>query len=159
MQTIPLWYYVANFGPRVLCAVIAFVVLWLLARRAHSGAMWWLLVAVGVWPLLSAVYGLWLSYTMMNFRGPGMSSWVAVWSGAAALAFPVVTCVLSIVAAVKLARELTLRPPGAEPLCPCCGYNLRGLDTNRCPECGTPFLCETRYLVRTAGPSAAPPTA
>lgn len=34
--------------------------------------------------------------------------------------------------------------PGAEPitdelLCPACGYNLRGLTINRCPECGQDF--------------------
>jgi hypothetical protein len=31
-------------------------------------------------------------------------------------------------------------------LCPRCGYRLRGIDSSRCPECGTPFNAEELIL-------------
>jgi hypothetical protein len=31
-------------------------------------------------------------------------------------------------------------PPRLPPICPQCGYNLTGLNSNRCPECGHVFM-------------------
>ena len=42
--------------------------------------------------------------------------------------------------------------PDADPLCPQCGYNLRGLDAGRCPECGLP--AGSASVARTAIPWA-----
>jgi hypothetical protein len=39
-------------------------------------------------------------------------------------------------------RELRLRATNATILCPVCAYNLTGLNTTRCPECGRPFTID-----------------
>jgi hypothetical protein len=39
-------------------------------------------------------------------------------------------------------RELRLRNASTTILCPVCGYNLTGLDTTRCPECGRHFTID-----------------
>jgi hypothetical protein len=39
-------------------------------------------------------------------------------------------------------REARLRSASTTILCPVCGYNLTGLNTTRCPECGRQFTID-----------------
>lgn len=118
------------------------VVLLVLARRTRRAGMWWLFVALGIWPILSIVTNRALIWFGLQVYGPSMM-WVyyVSWTG-----MQVVGVFLEIVAAVKLAR--IPGPLPSEPLCPTCGYNLTGLAEDRCPECGMGFVAEIRYLTR-----------
>ena len=49
-------------------------------------------------------------------------------------------------------RRRTVRLARWRPACPECGYNLRKLAENRCPECGEPFLTTQRAYRRWARP-------
>ena len=132
------------FLPFLLCPIIVGGVLYRLARRTRINGLWWLFVALGVWPVISLVARQ-LGIMLLAVRA-GPSS-VPSYSLGIGIAVAVVSMALQIVAGVKLARTAE-RPLPAEPLCPGCGYNLTGLPDNCCPECGTQFVCETRYVTR-----------
>jgi hypothetical protein len=122
------------------------VVLCVLARRTHISGLWWLFVALGIWPVIQVVVSqsLMLYVARLGLFGIGMLQLYYLWFAAA---FGTIGAALQIVGVVKLAR--LGRPLPAQPRCPRCGYNLTGLPDDRCPECGTQFTCELRYLTRT----------
>ncbi len=51
-------------------------------------------------------------------------------------------------------RTEAIANPEPELYCRNCGYNLRGLSENRCPECNRSFDPKTAAATRTAAPSA-----
>jgi hypothetical protein len=137
--------------PRLAACIVIVVVAGLIARRTRSKSLRWFLLSAGIWPLVQTViyvaFSVALRVSVMTAgRPPGYYTLASL---TLAVAFPVIGCALFLITAVKLGREIT-RLPGPEPLCPKCQYNLRGLEANRCPECGAGFVCETRYLVRPA---------
>jgi len=49
-----------------------------------------------------------------------------------------------------MARAVGMKLPRWRPVCPECGYSLRGLTSDRCPECGEPFPTTQRTFRRWA---------
>lgn len=137
---------------QILFSVLFFVfplvvggVLFVLARRTRIAGLWWLFVALGLWPIIANVVRQAVPMLIAMRLPPGAMP-IYVFGASAVLAL--VSAILQIAACVKLAQMQTMPP--AEPLCPRCGYNLTGLQNDRCPECGTQFVCELRYLTRAA---------
>lgn len=118
-------------------------VLFFLARRTRIAGLWWLFVALGIWPVISMTARQIITGLVAARNTPGD---FMIYSLSINTSFALVTAILQIAACVVLARTRTMPP--AEPLCPRCGYNLTGLRQDRCPECGTQFTCEVRYLTR-----------
>ncbi len=52
-------------------------------------------------------------------------------------------------------RRLVGRPARRRPGCPECGYSLRRVTTNTCPECGVPYVGPRRHFRRWAAPRLA----
>src|SRR5262245_57686450 len=50
------------------------------------------------------------------------------------------TAVAAVLGAALLIRGWRGRRVGTDPHCRKCGYNLTGITSERCPECGTPHL-------------------
>lgn len=129
----------------LMLPLVVGIVLFVLARRTRIRGLWWLFVALAIWPIIAMVARQAVMVLVAARLSP--SNMAEFISGINAV-FALVSSVLQIAAGVVLARMPTMPP--AEPLCPRCGYNLTGLEEDRCPECGTRFVCETRYLTRAA---------
>ncbi|MBN1490967.1 MAG: hypothetical protein JXA69_13700 [Phycisphaerae bacterium] len=148
MSSISLWMYAPYL---LLMAASLFLGVWLfvMASRFRSAALWWLFVLLGPWPIVAVIARQLLHVVIVIHWPPtasGSGYWVlnALASGGSFLATFLLQCVVvtKIVAMVKTGRSQ------AEPICPRCGYNLTGLEQDRCPECGTAFSCEVRYITR-----------
>ncbi len=119
-------------------------VLFALARRTRVAGFWWLFVALGIWPFVSWFLRQVLIMLVASRSGPSPDPgyFMLVYLG-----FATVTMIVQIAACVAMARTINPLPP-LEPRCPRCDYNLRGLPDDRCPECGTSFVTEVRYVTR-----------
>ena len=150
MASVRYWMYVPTVVA-LLSALLLGVWLLLLACRHRSTALWWLFVLMGFWPIVSLVGGRALTAILaMSRGGPGSNSTIFMWHGLMYGGSLVVTFILSCVVVLKVVALCRTERTHAQPLCLTCGYNLTGLEQNRCPECGTAFSCEVRYIVRTA---------
>ena len=150
MSGMSLWMYAPYL---LLVATSLFLGVWLfvMASRFRLAVLWWLFVLLGPWPVVAFIatqllHGVVAKYWSPTASGAGYWMFTAlVFGGNVAVTF-LLQCVVvtKILAMVKTGRSQ------AEPICPRCGYNLTGLEQDRCPECGTVFSCEVRYIVRPA---------
>ncbi|TWT44911.1 Tetracycline resistance protein, class B [Phycisphaerae bacterium RAS1] len=92
--------------------------------------------------LLGAMFGLAIAF------GPPLGGWVGSHVSYAAVGWLCAGMQAASLAVILFALPET-RPRSAGR-CTSCGYNLRGLPANRCPECGTPFDATAE-----AGPASA----
>lgn len=150
MSGMSLWMYAPYL---LLVAASLFLGVWLfvMASRFRLAALWWLFVLLGPWPIVAFIATRLLHIVVAEYWSPtatGSGYWVlrALVFGGSFLATFLLQCVVvtKVLAMVKTGRSQ------AEPICPRCGYNLTGLEQDRCPECGTVFSCEVRYIVRVA---------
>jgi len=137
------------FVAAVASALILGVWLFVMASRLRSTALWWLFVVLGPWPIISLVATqVFYSFLARLWGGPAAGSAFFAMHALVSGGTVVVTFILHCVVVMKVVATARVARTQAVPTCPRCGYNLTGLEQDRCPECGTSFLCEVRYVTR-----------
>lgn len=107
----PCWFEI----PGVLGSIA--VVIFVLSRRGHARALWWLGFCLGNVVVPGACLALWIAV-------PGISNHILV-------------CGVSRAGMLGLVALAVPRPRPPAGFCQICEYDLRGSASGRCPECGT----------------------
>lgn len=134
------WAALVNVVPFVEAPqVIGLVVLPVVALCIGAVARELVLVLPGVTILLAAYYGLWILGSLLRGGEATFAGFLVVSSGCGAFVIVVVSGYagfLLLEGVRLLLRRTPPRMPGEAPYCKSCGYSLKGLALDRCPECG-----------------------